>query len=58
MDFKKTQVIINKYTQNGDIVIKIEKEVNDHANNSVYLGQQVSTNSSMEEEIKRTLRLG
>ena len=39
MDFKKTQVMINKYTQNGDIVIKIEKEVIDHVNNCVYLGQ-------------------
>ena len=58
MDFKKTQVMIIKCTQNRDAEIKIENKVIEHVNNYVYLGQQVSTNLSMKEEIKRGIKQG
>ena len=35
MNFKNTQVMINKYFQNRDIVIKIENEVIQHVTNYV-----------------------
>ena len=37
-DLKKTQVMINKYIQNRDVLIKIENEVIEHVNDYVYLG--------------------
>ena len=47
-----------KYIQNISVLIKIEKEAIGHMNNYVYLGQQVSTNPSMEDKIKRIIRIG
>ena len=58
MNYKKIQVIINKYIQNRDLVIKIENEVIEHVNDYVYLGQLVSTTLSIEEHIKRRIRVG
>ena len=39
MKLKKTQLVINKYIQNRDVVIKIGNEVIEHIHNYVYLGK-------------------
>ena len=50
--------MINTYTiKNIYVMINNETEIMKHVNNYVYLGQQVSTHPSMEEELKHRIRL-
>ena len=58
IDHRKLCLHNYMFTKNNrDVDIRIEKEVIRHINNYVYLGQQDPTNHSMEDEIRRIIRI-
>ena len=59
MNFRKTKIMSNKYTENADEIVEIENQQIEEVEHYIYLGQQISLHdSSKESEIKRRITLG
>ena len=59
MNFRKTKVMSNKYSENAEDILEIENQQIEEVDHYIYLGQRISLyDTSKENEIKRRITLG